>query len=311
MSNQNGMNAQGGKKQRTDFAEACGGVKFTLKGRLARAHILSTFDYQNKGFPKHSTYLIVDPNDQRVQQMIQTANALKNQFYPHVPDLLWNHPIKDGRLPTRPNGDQWQEWQKGQVFLGCSTGVDFPPSALVRDPNAPKGYRDATLLDERSIFYDGAEAVIEVKFGAMEGNNKGINLYFNAILGMGSGERIVITSGSSFNADDAFKDFLGNTAGGMNQGQNNQQQNYNANQNQGQNNQQQNYNNQGQHQQQNYNANQNQNYTGGMNQGQNNQQQNYNNQGNGQGQYTNNQSYNGGNNQGQYGNGQGNGGSLV
>ena len=209
------QNAAAGKKQRSDFSLACSQHRFSIKGRLARAHVLTTFDYQNKGNPKHSTYLIVDPNDPKVQMMMQIVAQLKAQFYPQLPDVLWNSPIKDARLPTKPNGDPWAEWQRGLVFFGTSTGVKYPPGAYVIDPNAPKGFREANQMDEINFYYDGAEAIVEVSLGGMEGNTKGINLYFNGILGLGGGERMVIASGSSFNADDAFKEYLGATAGGM------------------------------------------------------------------------------------------------
>lgn len=277
MSNQT-QGTTGQKKAKSDFVVACNGVKFALKGRLARPHIISTFDYQNKGFPKHSTYLIVDPNDPKVQQMANAFRAIKQQFYPNMPDLLWSNPIKDGRNPTRPDGEQWQDWQKGNVFIAVSTGVQYPPTALVKDTQSPKGYREANILDEKNFFYDGADAVVEFAAGGMEGNTKGINLYFNGILGLGTGERIVISSSGSFNADEAFAEFLGGTAGGNNHmNQNAGNLNTNAGGTSYQNNQQQ------QHQgnpQQNYTA-QNQNMNNGQNQnfnnnGQQNNQQNYN-----------------------------------
>lgn len=233
MSNQQNGNGSGQKKAKSDFVVACNGVKLAIKGRLARAHIVSTFDYQNKGFPKHSTYLIVDPNDPKVGQLANACRAIKQQFFPNMPDLLWNHPIKDARSPLKPDGTEWADWQKGNVFIAVSTGAQFPPTALVKDVNAPKGYREANVLDEKNFFYDGAEAVVEFAAGGMEGNNKGINLYFNGILGLGIGERFVIASSGSFNADEAFAEFLGGTAGGAGQNQN-QNQNYNQN-NQGQN----------------------------------------------------------------------------
>jgi hypothetical protein len=220
MNQNNSQNGSGQKKSKSDFVIACNGVKLALKGRLARAHIVSTFDYQNKGFPKHSTYLIVDPNDPKVQQLAQACRAIKQQFFPNMPDVLWNSPIKDGRTPNRPDGEQWQDWQKGNVFISVSTGVQYPPAMLVKDSQSPKGYRDANVLDEKNFFYDGAEAVVEFAAGGMEGNNKGINLYFNGILGLGVGERIVIASSGSFNADEAFADFLKGTANGADQNYN-------------------------------------------------------------------------------------------
>lgn len=303
--------APGGKKAKSDFVVACNGVKMAIKGRLARAHIVSTFDYQNKGFPKHSTYLIVDPNDPKVAQLANACRAIKQQFYPNTPDLLWGNPIKDGRTPLRPDGTEWQDWQKGNVFIAVSTGAQFPPTALVKDAQSPKGYREATVLDERAFYYDGAEAVVEFAAGGMEGNNKGINLFFNGILGLGTGERFVIASSGSFNADEAFADFLKGTANGAdmnstyNQGMNGQNQ-VNNNQNNGQN-----FNGNNGQQNQNYNGN-GQNMNNGQNQWNNNQgnQQNGSN-------FHGNQNSNGGqnfnqnqNNNGQWNNGNG-GGSLV
>jgi len=286
MSNQNGSTGQ--KKAKSDFVTACNGVKLTIKGRLARAHIVSTFDYQNKGFPKHSTYLIVDPNDPKVQQLIQSTTAIKQQFYPNMPDLLWLNPLKDARTQFKADGSEWQDWQKGKVFIAVSTGVQYPPTALVKDTNSPKGYREANVLDEKTFFYDGAEAVVEFALGGMEGNNKGINLYFNGILGLGVGERIVISSAGSFNADEAFSEFLKGTAGLTGVNTNAGQGNY-ANQNPNQ------YNGQDQNQNQNQNQQQYNQNNGQYNQ--NNGQQNQNN-----GQYN----QNNGQNNGGY-----NGGSLV
>jgi len=292
MTTQNAGNGQ--KKAKSDFVVACNSIKFAIKGRLARAHIISTFDYQNKGFPKHSTYLIVDPNDPKVQQLAQAFRNIKQQFYPQMPDLLWSNPIKDGRTPTRPDGEQWQDWQKGNVFIGMSTGVQFPPTALVKDINSPKGYREANVLDEKNFYYDGAEAVVEFAAGGMEGNTKGINLFFNGILGLGTGDRIVIASSGSFNAEEAFGEFLGATASGGAltgnlQGQANVQ-NQNFNQNNGQNfngnNGQQNNQNYQQQNGQNFNQNQNGNMNGNGqnfngNNGQNFNNNNYNGNGGG------------------------------
>lgn len=333
MTNQNAGNGQ--KKAKSDFVVACNSVKLAIKGKLARAHIVSTFDYQNKGFPKHSTYLIVDPNDTKVAQLANACRAIKQQFFPNMPDLLWNHPIKDARTPLKPDGTEWQDWQKGQVFIAVSTGTQFPPTALVKDAQSPKGYREATVLDERNFYFDGADAVVEFAAGGMEGNNKGINLYFNGILGLGTGERFVIASSGSFNADEAFGEFLKGTAGGAdmnstyNQGMNGQNQvNNNQNQNmgngggydQGQNST--NTSNGGSHQQngQNY---QNQNNGGyaqngqGQNNGQAGQNHNYNgngqNMGNGQHNgmnHTGQQTTYHSNNNGQWNNNNG-GGSLV
>lgn len=318
MSNQQNGNGSGQKKAKSDFVVACNGVKMALKGRLARPHIISTFDYQNKGFPKHSTYLIVDPNDPKVIQMANAFRAIKQQFFPNMPDLLWSNPIKDARTPFKPDGSEWQDWQKGNVFIAVSTGADYPPTALVKDPSAPKGYREATVLDEKKFYYDGADAVVEFAAGGMEGNTKGINLYFNGILGLGTGERIVIASSGSFNAEEAFGEFLGATAGGMNNmgNQNFNGQGQNMNNGQTNNQQQQQYNQNGnnmgnggyQNQQQNA-----QNWNGNSSQQQNNsggQQMNAGGNGGYQGQ---NQNTNHGgnynqNNNGQYGNG---GGSLV
>lgn len=238
MTNQNGGANQ--KKAKSDFVVACNGVKLAIKGRLARAHIVSTFDYQNKGFPKHSTYLIVDPNDPKVQLLANACRTIKQQFFPNMPDLLWSHPIKDGRTQFKPDGSEWQDWQKGQVFIAVSTGAQFPPTALVKDPQSQKGYREATVLDEKNFYYDGAEAVVEFAAGGMEGNNKGINLYFNGILGLGVGERFVIASSGSFNADEAFADFLKGTAGGADIGNGNMNGNNNQNYNAGNLNQNQN-----------------------------------------------------------------------
>lgn len=317
--NQNGGNGQ--KKSKSDFVVACNGVKLAIKGKLARAHIISSFDYQNKGFPKHSTYLIVDPNDPKVQQLANACRSIKQQFFPNMPDVLWGSPIKDGRTPFKPDGSEWQDWQKGNVFIAVSTGVQYPPTALVKDSQSPKGYREANVLDEKNFYYDGAEAVVEFAAGGMEGNNKGINLYFNGILGLGTGERIVIASSGSFNADEAFADFLKGTAGGADMGAG---QNYNGN---GQNNNYQgngNQNNQGngQHyQNQNHsyqgNGNQNQNANSGMNgngqQHHGNQTQGFNQGGNGQNAQNNaSHSNNGQNyNNNQNYNGNGGGGSLV
>jgi len=313
--------APGGKKAKSDFVVACNGVKMAIKGRLARAHIVSTFDYQNKGFPKHSTYLIVDPNDPKVAQLANACRAIKQQFYPNTPDLLWGNPIKDGRTPLRPDGTEWQDWQKGNVFIAVSTGAQFPPTALVKDAQSPKGYREATVLDERAFYYDGAEAVVEFAAGGMEGNNKGINLFFNGILGLGTGERFVIASSGSFNADEAFADFLKGTAGGAGN------QNYNG-QNQNMNNVQTNHMNQNagnlnQNNGQNFNGNsqgngggydQGQNFNGGYSGGSQNQNgQHYQNQNNANS-HQNGQGYQNGQNPNQNNNGQwnnGNGGSSL
>lgn len=304
MTNQNGGATQ--KKAKSDFVVACNGVKLAIKGRLARAHIVSTFDYQNKGFPKHSTYLIVDPNDPKVQQLANACRTIKQQFFPNMPDLLWSHPIKDGRSQFKPDGSEWQDWQKGQVFIAVSTGAQFPPVALVKDPQSPKGYREATVLDEKNFYYDGAEAVVEFAAGGMEGNNKGINLFFNGILGLGIGERFVIASSGSFNADEAFADFLKGTAGGADTGNNmgNGQNNVHHGSQQHNNNSNQNYNNNGQNM-----GNQNQGVNSGMNgNGQQNhghQTQNYNQGGNGH------NAQNGASHSNQNYNNNNNGGSLV
>jgi hypothetical protein len=310
MNQNNGQNNQGNgqKKAKSDFVVACNGVKLAIKGRLARAHIVSTFDYQNKGFPKHSTYLIVDPNDPKVRQLAQACQNIKQQFFPNMPDLLWSNPIKDARTQFKPDGSEWQDWQKGNVFIAVSTGAQFPPTALIKDVNAPKGYREANVLDEKNFYYDGADAVVEFAAGGMEGNNKGINLYFNGIIALGTGDRIVIASSGSFNADEAFAEFLGGTAGGNNNsnqnnnGQNNQNHSngYQGNGNQG-------YQGNGQ---QNQGANSGMNGNGQQNHG--NQTQGYHQGGNGQnaqnGASHSNQNQNYNNNQNYQNN---NGGSLV
>ena len=313
--NQNGGNGQ--KKAKSDFVVACNGIKLAIKGRLARAHILSTFDFQNKGFPKHSTYLIVDPNDPKVQQLANACRAIKQQFFPNMPDLLWSNPIKDGRTPLKPDGSEWQDWQKGNVFISVSTGVQYPPSALVMDKQAPKGYRDANVLDEKNFYYDGADALVEFAGGGMEGNNKGINLFFNGIMGIGTGERIVIASAGSFNADEAFADFLKGTVGGADMHQGNANQNTGGQMNGSQQNHSNHNHNGNGHD---YNPNQNYNNNGQNGNGQgngHNQSQNSNHGNNGQfngsnGNGTSNQNYNGQQNSGQnYNNNNSNGGNSL
>ena len=196
------------QNQASPFRQAVSGKKFVFKGRLVRAHVMTPFDYKNKGNPKFSTYLIVNPNDPKVVELLNLVNGLKQNFFPNLHEAVWKSPIQDARNPQRPDGSDWQEWMKGHVFIACSTGVQYPPIRLVK-ANTPTGVREATLSDEAEFFYDGADAALEVGLGSMEGDRKGVNLYFNSIVALGTGERMLIPkSGGSFNAAEVYGEFL-------------------------------------------------------------------------------------------------------